>query len=303
MKELSVSHTEGPEFNVPGRPAKSGRGLGPAEPPTFVIEARPGLLNLDLGSIWQRRELLYFLVWRDVKVRYKQTAIGAAWAILSPLLTALIFAVVFGKLARIPSGDMPYIVFAFAGFLPWTYFAHALTRCSASLVGNAHLITKVYFPRLMIPLAAVTTPAVDFALSLLGLLGLMVWYRVPPTLGLLAVPAFLALAALIAMAVGLWLAPLNVRYRDVGHALPFVVQAWMYCSPIVYPVTLVPEPWRLLYSLNPMVGVIEGTRWALVGGVRPDPAALTISVLVALPMFFGGLVFFRRMERAFADVI
>jgi lipopolysaccharide transport system permease protein len=302
MKELSASHTEGPEFSVPGRPARRG-GPGLAEPPTFVIEARRGLLNLDLGSIWQRRELLYFLVWRDVKVRYKQTAIGAAWAILSPLLTALIFAVVFGKLARIPSGDLPYIVFAFAGFLPWTYFAQALTRCSASLVSNAHLITKVYFPRLMIPLAAVTTPAVDFALSLLSLLGLMVWYRVTPTWSLLAVPAFLGLAAFIAMAVGLWLAPLNVRYRDVGHTVPFLVQAWMYCSPIVYPVALVPEPWRLLYSLNPMVGVIEGTRWALVGGVRPDPAALAISVLVALPMFFGGLVFFRRMERAFADVI
>ena len=272
-------------------------------PPTFVIEPRRNLFDLDLGSIWHRRELLYFLVWRDVKVRYKQTAIGAAWAILNPLLTALIFAVVFGKLARIPSGTLPYIVFAFAGFLPWTYFSQALTRCSASLVGNAHLITKVYFPRLMILVAGVTTPAVDFALSLLGLFGLMVWYGVSPTWNLLALPAFLLLAALIALAVGLWLAPLNVRYRDVGHAIPFLVQAWMYCSPILYPVALVPERWRLLYSLNPMVGVIEGTRWCLVGGERPDLPTLLITILVTLPILLGGLVFFRRMESAFADVI
>jgi homopolymeric O-antigen transport system permease protein len=271
--------------------------------PTSVIEARQGLLDLDLGAIWQRRELLYFLVWRDVKVRYKQTAIGAAWAVLSPLLTVLIFAVVFGRLAKIPSDGLPYIVFAFAGFLPWTYFAQALARSSTSLVGNAHLITKVYFPRLMIPLSAATTPAVDFCLSLLSLFGLMLWYRVAPTWNLLALPLFLLLAAAIALAVGLWLAPLNVRYRDVNHTIPFLVQAWMYASPIVYPLSLVPESWRLVYSLNPIVGVIEGFRWSLIGAGDLNVAAIGLSVAVTLPVFLGGLVFFRRMERAFADVI
>jgi lipopolysaccharide transport system permease protein len=273
------------------------------ELPTSVIEARQRILDLDLGAIWQRRELLYFLVWRDVKVRYKQTAIGAAWALLSPLLTVAIFAVVFGRLAKIPSDGLPYIVFAFAGFMPWTYFAQALARGSASLVGNAHLITKVYFPRLMIPLAAVATPAVDFCLSLLTLFGLMLWYRVPPSVSLLALPAYLLLAATIAFALALWLAPLNVRYRDVNHAIPFLVQAWMYASPVVYPVSLVPEPWRVVYSLNPMVGVIEGFRWCLVGADDLNIVAVTVSLVVTLVALVGGLVFFRRMERAFADVI
>ena len=271
--------------------------------PTSVIEARQRLLDLDLAAIWQRRELLYFLVWRDVKVRYKQTLIGAAWALLSPLLTVLIFAVVFGRLAGIPSDGMPYVVFAFAGFMPWTYFAQALGRGAASLVGNAHLITKVYFPRLMIPLAAVATPAVDFCLSLLTLFGLMLWYGVTPALSLLALPAYLLLAATIAFALSLWLAPLNVRYRDVGHTIPFLVQAWMYASPVVYPVSLVPEPWRVLYSLNPMVGVIEGFRWCLIGADNLNVVAVVVSLVVTGPALVGGLLFFRRMERAFADVI
>jgi lipopolysaccharide transport system permease protein len=268
-----------------------------------VIEARERLLDLDLGAIWQRRELLYFLVWRDVKVRYKQTVIGAAWAVLSPLVTVLIFAIVFGGLAQIPSDGLPYIVFAFAGFLPWTYFAQALGRSSTSLVGNAHLITKVYFPRLMIPLAAVTTPAVDAGLSLLSVFGLMLWYRVVPTWNLLALPLFLLLAASVALAVALWLAPLNVRYRDVNHTIPFLVQAWMYASPVVYPLSLVPDRWRLVYSLNPMVGVIEGFRWSLIGSGQPNFAAIGVSVAVTIPLLLGGVVFFRRMERAFADVI
>jgi lipopolysaccharide transport system permease protein len=271
--------------------------------PTSVIKPHRGFADLDLAAIWRRRELLYFLVWRDVKVRYKQTAIGAAWALLSPLLTVLIFAVVFGRLARIPSDGQPYIVFAFAGFLPWTYVSQALTRSAGSLVGNAQLITKVYFPRLMIPLAAVTTPAVDFCLSLLTLFGVMAWFRVIPSWSLLALPVFLLLAAMIAMAAGLWLAPLNVRYRDVNHTIPFLVQAWMYASPVVYPLSLVPEPWRFVYSLNPMVGVIEGFRWSLLGTANPSFQAIAVSAIVMLPVFLGGLVFFRRMERAFADVI
>jgi lipopolysaccharide transport system permease protein len=273
------------------------------EPPTSVIEASRGLVKLDLGAIWQRRELLYFLVWRDVKVRYKQTAIGAAWAVLSPLLTVLIFSVVFGRLARMPSDGLPYIVFAFAGFLPWTYFAQAFGRGSVSLVGNAHLITKVYFPRLVIPLSAVTTPLVDFALSLATVVGLMLWFRITPTWALLALPAFLVMAIVLALGVSLWLAPVNVRYRDVSHTIPFLVQVWMYCSPVVYPLSLIPESWRFVYSLNPMVGVIEGFRWSMLGTAAPNTAAIAIGAIVTLGMLVGGLVFFRRMERAFADVI
>jgi lipopolysaccharide transport system permease protein len=303
MPELVESRTSAPKPAQPdlGRAAvTSGASV---EPPTFVIEASRRLIDLDLGAIWQRRELLYFLVWRDVKVRYKQTAIGAAWAVLSPLLTVLIFAVVFGRLAKIPSDGLPYIVFAFAGFLPWTYFAQAFSRSSTSLVGNAHLITKVYFPRLMIPLSAVTTPAVDFGLSLLSLIGLMLWYRITPTWALLALPGFLVMAAVIALGVGLWLAPINVRYRDVSHTVPFLAQVWMYCSPVVYPLTLVPESWRLVYSLNPMVGVIEGFRWSLLGTRAPDMLAIALGAIVGLSVLVGGLVFFRRMERSFADVI
>jgi lipopolysaccharide transport system permease protein len=285
-----------------GRPATNSR-AGTTDPPPFVIEARRHWLDLDARAIWRRRELLFFLVWRDVKVRYKQTLIGAAWAVLSPLLTVLIFAVVFGNLAKIPSDGLPYVVFAFAGFLPWTYFAQALGRSSVSLVGNAHLITKVYFPRLMIPLAAIATPAVDFCLSLVSVFGLMLWFRITPTWGLLAVPLFLLMAAMTALAVGLWLAPLNVRYRDVNHTIPFLIQAWMYCSPVVYPLSLVPERWQLVYSLNPIVGVIEGFRWSLLGTETPDVQAIVVSVVVTLPVLLGGLVFFRRMERGFADVI
>jgi lipopolysaccharide transport system permease protein len=272
-------------------------------PPTFVIEARPRFPRPDLGALWQRRELLFFLVWRDVKVRYKQTAIGAAWAVLNPLLTVLIFTVVFGRLAQIPSDGLPYTVFAFAGVLPWTYFSQGLTRGSASLVSNAHLITKVYFPRLMIPLAAVTTPAVDFCLSLLSLLGLMLWFDITPSWRLLALPLFFLLAAVLALASGLWLAPINVKYRDVGHTIPFLVQAWMFCSPVVYPLSLVPERWQLVYSLNPLVGVIEGFRWSLLGAQSPSILAIAVSASVALALFLGGLLFFRQMERSFADVI
>ena len=221
--------------------------------PTVVIQPSTGWFRLDLAAIWHHRELLYFLVWRDVKVRYKQTAIGAAWAILNPLLTVAIFTLVFGNFAKIPSDGLPYPLFAFAALLPWTYFAEALRRSSASLVGNAHLITKVYFPRLIIPLAAAVTPAVDFWLSFLALLGLMAWFGIAPGWGVLAIPVFMLLTALIALAVGLWLSPLNVRYRDVAYTIPFFTQLWMYASPVVYPLSLVPEQWRPVYSLNPMV--------------------------------------------------
>ena len=280
---------------------------GPSVPsvatPVTVIEAKRGLFQLNLRELWEYRELLYFLVWRDVKVRYKQTAIGAGWAIFQPLMTMIIFTVVFGHFAQIPSEGVPYPVFAFAALLPWGYFSQSLQRSSSGLVSNAHLITKVYFPRFIIPLASVVTPAVDLIPALVVFFGLMAWFGATPTWGVLALPLFLLLAMMTALAVGLWLAPLNVRYRDVGHTIPFLIQFWMFASPIVYPLSLVPEEWRSLYSLNPLVGVIHGFRWALLGIDDPDMGAMLISGSMILCLFLGGVIFFRRMERTFADVI
>jgi lipopolysaccharide transport system permease protein len=271
--------------------------------PSVVIQPRKGLFQLDLRSVWQYRELLYFLVWRDVIVRYKQTAIGAAWAILQPLITMLIFTLIFGRLAKIPSDGIPYPVFAFAALLPWSYFAQALTRSSNSVVGSSNLVTKIYFPRLLIPLSASVAPVVDLFFSFLVLLGLMAWFKTSPTWGLLALPLFLGLAIMTALAVGLWSSALNVRYRDVGHIVPFLSQVWMYASPVAYPISMVPEKWRLLYSLNPMVGVIEGFRWALLGKEHPDFMAMAVSSAVVFVLLVGGIVYFKRMERTFADII
>ena len=271
--------------------------------PTVVIQPRKGLFELELGALWDYRELLYFLVWRNVKVRYKQTVMGAGWVILQPLLTMMIFTVVFSYMAKIPSDGLPYPIFAYTALLPWTYFAQAMGRSGAGLVGNANLISKVYFPRLIIPLAAVVTPAVDFLLSFVILLGLMVWYGIAPTWGVLALPFFLFLALMTALSVGLFLSALNVKYRDVGYVIPFMIQFWMYASPVIYPVSLVPERWRLLYSLNPMVGVIEGFRWAMLGKAHPDFGIIAVSALVVLALLFAGLVYFKHMERTFADII
>jgi lipopolysaccharide transport system permease protein len=276
-----------------GRPPKT----------VVLIGPRRGLLDLDLRAVWQYRELLYFLAWRETKVRYKQTVLGVAWAIFQPLLTVMIFAAIFGSFAKIPSDGLPYPVFAFAGLLPWTYFSEATVRSSSSLVSDANLLRKVYFPRLIIPLAAVVTPIVDFALAFVVLFGMMRWYRVAPTWNALFLPLFLALALATALAVGLWLSALNVKYRDVRHTVPFVMQVWMYASPIVYPINLVPERWRLLFALNPMTGVIEGFRWGLLGKQSPDFALIGASAIVVAGLLFGGLVFFRRMERIFADVV
>jgi len=274
-----------------------------AAAPTVVIQPSKGWFRLDLAAIWHHRELLYFLVWRDMKVRYRQTLLGASWAILNPLCTVIVFTVVFGNFAKIPSDGLPYPVFAFTALLPWTYFAEALRRSGASLVGNAPLITKVYFPRLIIPIASTLTPAVDFWVSFLALLGLMAWFGIVPGWGVLALPVFMLLAALSALAVGLWLSPLNVRYRDVAYAIPFLSQLWMYASPVVYPLSLVPEQWRPVYSLNPMVGVVEGFRWALLGKTSPDFMAMTVSGTVVIVLLLGGIVYFNHMERTFADVV
>ncbi len=289
----TVAHSTTDESTLGGSP--------PA--PTVVIQPSKGLFHLDLRAVWQYRELAYFLVWRDVKVRYKQTVIGAGWVILQPLLTMAIFTVIFSYFAKIPSDGLPYPVFAYAALLPWNYFSQAMTRSGNSLVGNAQLITKVYFPRLIIPLASTVTPAVDLLVSFVPLLGLMIWYGVSPSRGVLALPLFFLLALITALSVGLWLSPINVKYRDVGYVIPFLIQFWMYASPVVYPVSLVPERWHLLYSLNPMAGVIEGFRWALLGKVTPDFRVMAVSAAVVLGLFLGGLAFFTRMERTFADVI
>jgi len=269
----------------------------------ILIQPSKGLFNFDLRELWQYNELLYFLVWKEVKVRYKQTIIGGAWAIIQPLLTMVIFTIIFGRLAKIPSDGMPYPVFTYTALLPWMLFAQALTRSGGSLVSNANLITKVYFPRLLVPLSAALAPIVDFIVSFLILLGMLAWYGIPPTLGILALPFFVALTLVTAISVNLWLAPINVKYRDVAHTLPFLSQIWMYASPVVYPLSMIPEKWQFLYSINPMVGVIEGFRWALLGKQSPNFMAMAISVIVVMALFLGGILYFKKMEQTFADVI
>jgi len=271
--------------------------------PAITIEPRKGLLQLGLNCIWQYRELLYFLVWRDVMTRYKQTAIGAAWVVLQPMITMILFTLIFGTMARFPSDGVPYPLFAFAALLPWTYFAQALSKTAGSLVSSANLVSKIYFPRLLIPLAAALAPIVDLFFSFLMLLPMMAWYRVVPTWGLLTLPLFMLLAVMTVLSVGLWSAALNVRYRDMNSVIPFVIQIWLYASPVAYPVSMVPEKWRILYSLNPMVGVIEGFRWALLGKASPDFAAIMLSSAVVLVLVTAGVVYFKWMEQSFADVI
>jgi len=284
-----------PQLTVEGTPVIA------AAPVTTIIARRP--LSLPLRGLWEFRELLYFLTWRDIKVRYKQTAIGAAWAIIQPLVTMVIFTAVFHRVARIDTGSVPYPVFAFAGLLPWNLFAGALQRSIQSLVSSAPLITKVYFPRLVVPVAATFAATVDFLIAFGVLIVMAVWYGIGLTWRIALVPAVVGMALLTALAVGLWLSAINVKYRDVGHAIPFVIQAWMFASPVAYPTGLVPERWQLLYGLNPMVGVIQLFRWALLGGQAPDTGTLAVSGGVTVLLLLGGLLFFHRMERTFADTI
>jgi len=271
--------------------------------PILVIQPSRAWFRVELAALWEYRELLYFLVWRDLRLRYKQTAIGATWVILQPLMTMLIFTVIFGHFAKIPSDGLPYPIFAYTALLPWTYFANALNRSCTSVVAEAHLISKVYFPRPLLPLAGTLSGISDFAVAFVLLLGLMTWYRIMPTWGLLVLPFFLLLALAMALAVGLWCSALNVRYRDVGLIIPFLIQCWMYASPVAYPVSLVPKNWRFFYSLNPMVAVVEGFRWALLGTQGPDVVVMAISIIVVALLLIGGLVFFRHMERTFVDVV
>ena len=277
--------------------------VGDANEPTVFIRPRKSWFHLDLASIWAYRELLYFLVWRDLKVRYRQTAIGASWVLLQPLLTMALLTVVFSNFAGMPSEGFPYPIFALTALLPWTMFSNSLSRGSESVVGNANLVTKVYFPRLILPLSGALSPLVDFALSFLVLIGMMIWYGIVPTISLLALPLFVVLAVCTALSVGVWLAALNVRYRDVRYAVPFMVQIWMFASPVAYSVEEVPEKWRLLYSLNPMAGVIEGFRWAVLGKASPDFKLILVSTAVVLALLTGGVVYFRQMESKFADEV
>jgi lipopolysaccharide transport system permease protein len=274
-----------------------------AIPQIIEIRSKRGVFNLDLHSVWRYRELLYFLIWRETKVRYKQAVLGAGWAILQPVFAVLIFTIVFGKFAKMPSDGIPYAVFSFTALLPWTYFAEAVRRSGTGLVENAELIKKIYFPRLLLPLAMVTAPVVDFFWSFLCLLALLAWYGITPTINVIYLPLFLIFAMLQALALGLWLGPMNVRFRDIKHIIPFMIQIWMYASPIVFPMSVVPEKWRLIYSLNPMVGVIEGFRWALLGKGNPDFQVIGVSMSLIALMLLVGIVYFKKMERSFADLI
>ena len=271
--------------------------------PITVVQPSKGLFHLDLPAIWHYRELLYFLVWRGIKTRYKQTVLGIGWAIIQPLLMMAIFTIVFSMFAKIPSDGVPYPIFTYAALLPWTYFSEAIRRGSVSVVNDANLVQKIYFPRVMLPITGVLTPFVDVVPAFGILLGMMVWYGLTPSWSILVLPAFLILALLTALSVSLWLSALNVQYRDVQYTVPFLVQLWLYASPVVYPVSLVPERWRVLYSLNPMAGVIEGFRWVLLGKEGPDYAVMAVSASMVLVLLIGGLIYFTRMERIFADVI
>jgi lipopolysaccharide transport system permease protein len=268
-----------------------------------VIRPTKGLFDLEMGNVWRYRELLHTLMMRDIQVLYKQATLGAAWAIIQPVFAVVVFTVVFGNFAKMPSDGIPYPIFAFAAVLPWTYFAEATRRASTGLVDDADLVRKVYFPRLIIPLAKVSAPLLDFAIAFCVLLIMMSFYGVMPSVKLLAIIPLIMVAGTLALAIGLWLGPINVRFRDVKHTVPFMLQIGMYASPIVYPLSQVPAEWKALYSLNPMVGVIEGFRWAVFDRGSPDFVALGIGLLVVLTLLLGGLVWFKNQERSFADVI
>jgi lipopolysaccharide transport system permease protein len=266
------------------------------------IERSRGWVSLGLHDLWNYRELIYFFVWRDIKVRYKQTVLGAAWAIIQPLFTMLVFSLFFGRLAKVPSEGIPYPIFSYAALVVWSFFANGLANGSNSLVDSANLIKKVYFPRLAVPIATVLAGIVDFALAFTVLLVMMGHYRRIPTLHVLWLPLLLLLALATALAAALWLCALNVRYRDVRYVIPFLVQVWLFATPVAYPSTLLAEPWRTVYGLNPMAGVVEGFRWALLGtNTAPGPMIIASS-LVALALLLSGAFYFRRMERTFADV-
>jgi lipopolysaccharide transport system permease protein len=271
--------------------------------PVTIIQPSRGWIALNIRELWEYRELLYFLTWREVKVRYKQTALGAAWAIIQPLFTMLVFSLFFGRLAKVPSDSIPYPLFSLAGLIPWTFFANGLTQSSNSLVSSANLISKVYFPRLTIPLSAVLSGAVDFAISFVLLAGMMAFYHQAPSPRCIYLPLFFLLGFVSALGVGLWLSALNVEYRDVRYTVPFLTQFWMFATPIAYPSSMLHGIWRTIYGLNPMVGVVEGFRWALLGTNTAPGSVIAASSLASVVILIGGAFYFRRMEKTFADVV
>jgi lipopolysaccharide transport system permease protein len=269
-----------------------------------IIEPSQGWVPVRLSELWEYRAVLYFLIWRDIKVRYRQTAIGAAWAIVQPFMTMVVFSVFFGRLAKVPSDGLPYPLFAFAALVPWTFFANGLTQGANSLVASGNLITKVYFPRLLVPAARVLSGLLDLALAFFVLLGMIWWYgRLPRPVGLLWLPGLVLLALVTAVGISLWLSALNVRYRDIQHIVPFLVQLWLFATPIAYPSSLLADHWRTAYALNPMVGVVEGFRSVLLSSGSAPGAVLGVSALAATVLLVTGAFFFRRVERNFADLI
>ena len=270
--------------------------------PTTVIRPLSGWMPINFRELWMYRELLYFLTWRDIKVRYKQTAIGAAWAIIQPIVMMVVFTFLFGNLLNVPSEEIPYPLFNSVVLVPWMFFAQGITLASNSLVSNVSLVQKVYCPRLALPVAGILSPLVDFVIAFVILIGMMFYFGYPPTLRILWLPAFLLLAVMTALGVGLWLSAINVRYRDVRYAVPFLVQLWFFVSPVVYGSSLLPESWRVVYGLNPMVGVIEGFRWSLLG-TNPPGSLMMVSAIIVIVLLVSGAFYFRRMEKTFADVI
>ena len=274
------------------------------EPATIYIKPSTGLTALNLRDLWTYRELVFFMIWRDIKVRYKQTLLGAAWAVIQPLMTMIIFNFLFNNVAKVPTDGIPYPIFSYTALLPWGLFTTALNQASRSLTSNHNMITKIYFPRLVLPVASVLAGLVDFAIAFLILIGLMFYYKVTPAWGVLwALPFFLLLAVVTALGVALWLSAINVKYRDVNYALPFITQFWLFVTPVAYSASIISEKWKLVYSLNPMAGVVNGFRWALLGAGRGPDAALWVSVGISLLLLVSGLIYFRNMERTFADTI
>lgn len=272
-------------------------------PQVTVIRPTSGWSALNLADIWAHRELLYFLIWSDLKLRYKQTSLGAVWAVLQPLLTMVVYSVFLGRLARVPSDGIAYPVFVYTALVPWTYFANALTQSSLSLIRHERVITRVYFPRLIIPLSAISAGLVDLGITFVLLVGIVIYYGIMPGVAILLLPLFVLLATVTALAVSLWLSALNVQYRDVRYTVPFLTQVWMFVTPVIYPSSLIPDRWHVLYGLNPMAGVVEGFRWSLLGQDNPSVPILIASAVMTIVILIGGLYYFRRMERTFADVV
>jgi lipopolysaccharide transport system permease protein len=270
--------------------------------PLIVIRPINGWVPLNLGELWDYRELLYSFITRDIRIRYKQTALGAAWAVIQPLFMMIVFTLAFGRLAKIPSEGLPYPLFSYAALLPWTLFSEGIARSTNSMITNANIMTKVYYPRLIMPISGILSPLIDFTIAFIILLGMMLYYGFIPTINILFLPAFILLALGTSLGVGLWLSALNVQYRDFQYTVPFLIQLWLFASPVVYPSSLLPEPYRALFGLNPMAGVIEGFRWALLG-TAPPSYLIAISALMVVALLISGALYFRRMEKTFADVV